>query len=250
MKRYFLFLLILAVYSLESPTLSTPAQSQRGPAGRWEGSVDLQYLKLGIILNLAQRADGVWTGNITIPSQGIKDSVLANVVVKGSAVSFATREVTGDPVYQGRLSEDSRSITGELTQSDRTFAFKLERRTETESSARQTYGLTPERGLAGQGIDGVWQADLDAGGVILRVVLKVKKASDGSFAAHVDSPDQGVTDMLVDRIAVRDHSLQFEIKRIKASYAGTVSQDGSEISGQWDQNGIPLPLILRRLARH
>jgi hypothetical protein len=55
--------------------------------------------------------------------------------------------------------------------------------------------------------------------------------------------------MLVDSIALEDKSLRFEMKRLRASYEGKLSQDGSEISGQWGQQGIQLPLTFRRLAQ-
>jgi uncharacterized protein len=247
MNRFFLFLIILTLFLPWSPSL-TLAQNQPDPAGRWEGSVDLPFMKLGIIVGLSQKADGTWTGAITIPSQGLNDSALGSISVSGSAVSFAMPGVPGDPVYKARLSQDSRVISGELTQSGRTFPFKLERRTEAESAALQTYGATPEKGLPGQGMEGYWQGTLDVGGS-LRLVLKVRKASDESLTAQIDSPDQRITDMLVDSIALKDKSLRFELKRLRASYEGRLSQDGSEITGHWEQQGNQLPLTFRRLAQ-
>ncbi|MEW6730842.1 MAG: hypothetical protein AB1489_05870 [Acidobacteriota bacterium] len=246
MYRYFLLLIALTLSLPWSPSL-TLAQKQPSPAGHWEGSIDLQFMKLGIIVSLSQKTDGAWEGMITIPSQVLKDSALGNVSVNGSAVSFTMPEVPGDPIYKAKLSEDGRMISGELTQSGRTFPFKLERQTEAEAAARQTYGVTPEKGRPGQGIEGYWQGTLNASGG-LRLVLKIRKASDESLAAQVDSPDQKITDLLVDNITLKDKSLHFEIKRVRASYQGTLSQDGSEISGQWEQQGVQLPLTFRRLA--
>jgi hypothetical protein len=247
MKRCFLFLITLML-SLPWSSSLTLAQNQPSPSGRWEGSVDLQSMNLGIIVGLSQKADGTWTGTITIPSQGLKDSALGDVSVSSSTVSFTIPGVPGDPIFKAKLSEDRRMITGELIQSGQTFPFKLERRTEAESAARQAYGATPEKGLAGQGIEGSWQGTVDAGGG-LRVVLKVRKASDESFAAQIDSPDQGITDLLVDSVTLKDKSLSFEVKTLSASYEGTLSKDGSEISGQWKQQGVQVPLIFKRLAQ-
>jgi hypothetical protein len=247
MNRYFLLLITLMLCLPWSSPL-VQAQNQPGPTGRWEGSIDLQFMKLGIIVGLSQKADGAWTGTITIPSQGLKDSALGNVLVSNSSVSFAMPGVPGDPIYKAKLSEDSRMISGEFTQSGRTFSFKLERRTEAESATRQTYRATPEQGLPGQGIEGYWQGTVEAGSS-LRLVLKIRKGADESLTAQVDSPDQSITDMLVDSITLKDKSLRFEMKRLKASYEGTLSQDGSEISGQWEQQGIQLPLTFKRLAQ-
>ena len=247
MKRNLLFLMILILNLAWSCPL-TLAQDQGGAAGRWEGTVDLQDLKLQMVVTLTQNADSVWAGTITLPSHGIKDLALVNISVKRPVVSFGVSKVAGNPVYEGKLSDEGGSILGELTQSGQTFPFRLERRTLAESSAQQPYGPTPATGHPGQGIEGVWQGTLDAGGVSLRVVLRVKKAADGSFSVLADSPDQGVADLLVNGIAVKTQSVNFVIKRLSVNYAGTLSRDGSEMSGQWEQNGSSLPLIFRRLA--
>jgi uncharacterized protein len=247
MNRCFL-LLITLMLALPWPHSSTLAQNQAGPAGRWEGSVDLQFMKLGIIVGLSQKADGAWTGTISIPSQGLKDSALGDVSLSGSAISFAMPGIPGEPIYKARLAADNRMISGELTQSGRSFPFKLERRTEAESAALQSYGATPAKGRPGQGIEGDWQGTLEAGGG-LRLVLKVRKASDQLWAALVDSPDQRLTDLVVDTIGLKEQSLRFEMKRLGASYEGKLSQDGSEISGQWQQQSVQLPLSFRRLAQ-
>jgi uncharacterized protein len=247
MSRCFLMLITLMLSLLWSSPL-TAAQNQSSPAGRWEGSVDLQFMKLGIIVGFSQKADGIWTGTITIPSQGLKDSTLGNISISSSAVSFAMPGVPGEPIYKAKLSEDKQVISGELTQSGRTFPFKLEHRTEAESAARQIYRATPEKGLPGQGVEGYWQGTIDLSSGA-RLVLKIRKASDESLAAQVDSPDQSLSDLLVDSITLKDQSLHFEMKRLKASYEGKLSQDGSEISGQWEQQGIQLPLTFKRLAQ-
>jgi uncharacterized protein len=246
MNRFFLFLITLTLCLSWSSSM-TRAQNQPGPAGRWEGSVDLQFMKLGIIVGLSQKADGSWAGTISIPSQGLNDSALGNVSVNGSAVSFAMPGVQGEPIYKAKLSDNRHMISGELTQSGRTFSFKLERRTEAESAALQTYRATPEKGLPGQGIEGHWQGTLEGTG--LRLVIKVRKAPDESLSAQLDSPDQSITDMLVDTIALKDKSLRFELKRLRATFEGKLSQEGSEISGHWEQQGTQLPLTFRRLTQ-
>lgn len=247
MKRCFL-LLITVMLSLVWSSSLTMAQKQAGPAGRWEGSIDMQFMKMDIIVSLSQKADGTWAGTISIPAQGFNDSALSNVSVNGSIVSFAMPGVAGDPVYKAKLSEDGQMLSGEITQAGRTATFKLERRTEAESAARQMYSATPEKGLPGQSIEGSWQGTLDAGGG-LRIVIKIKKASDDSLTARLDSPDQKITDLLVDATTFKDKSLHFELTRLNAGYEGKMSQDGSEISGHWEQQGVQLPLTFKRLAQ-
>ena len=250
MKRTRLLLLALAVLSMAWPSPGN-GQSQTSAVGHWEGTVDLQGNKLDFSVDIVQGREGAVSGIISFPSQNIKASPLINVVAKGADVSFAMQGIPGDPSFKGKLSDDGKMITGDLTQAGTTFQFKLERKGEAKSELpwQQGYGPTPSKGVPGQGIEGRWQGTLDAGGMSLRVVLKVTKATDGSYTARVDSPDQSVPDMVVDSITLNDKSVAFEMKAISGSYKGTMSADGSEVVGEWMQGAGSLPLTLKRLEK-
>ena len=47
-------------------------------------------------------------------------------------------------------------------------------------------------------------------------------------------------DLPVDVITLRDSVLRFEMKRLGASYSGTLDTDASEIAGEWQQSGASL----------
>jgi hypothetical protein len=236
-------LVMISMFALLSSTSFAFAQ-QTSPAARFEGSVDLPFMKLGIIVTL-QKTGANWTGTINIPSQAYNDAV--DVLIENSDVTIKMRGVPGDPIYKGKFSEDGRLIAGDLTQSGRKFPFTIERLSEAESAARQKYGATPEKGQPGESMEGNWQGTIAAAN--LRLVLKLSKATDGSLSAKLDSPDQGTSDLQVDTVALKEKTLRFEIKRLGASFEGTLSQDGSELSGTWEQQGAQLPLILKRLGK-
>ena len=99
---------------------------------------------------------------------------------------------------------------------------------------------------SGRPLEGIWQGALDAGSIKLRLVLKISKAQDGSFAATFDSIDQGASGIPVSSIIYKDRSVSFELKSAGGSYEGTMSEDGSEITGRWKQGGAVLPLTFRR----
>jgi pimeloyl-ACP methyl ester carboxylesterase len=92
----------------------------------------------------------------------------------------------------------------------------------------------------------VWEGVLDVGAAKLRLVLKISKADDGTLSAAIDSPDQGAENLPVDAVVRTGSSLHFEMSVINASYDGTTSADGSEISGVWKQGGRQWPLVFRR----
>jgi enterochelin esterase-like enzyme len=96
-----------------------------------------------------------------------------------------------------------------------------------------------------QGIQGVWQATINAGAINLKLVVKLSQATDGTFFGRMDSPDQGAMDIPLDSVTFKDGSLHFEIIENNITYEGTLSKDGSEITGQFIQGGA-MPLSFKR----
>lgn len=100
---------------------------------------------------------------------------------------------------------------------------------------------------ATSGVEGNWQGALDVGAFKLRLVLKIAKTADGQLKATVDSLDQSAKDLVVDTISFQDGTLKFEMKALSASYVGTLSKDGTELTGQFTQGGV-LPLDFKRVT--
>ena len=97
------------------------------------------------------------------------------------------------------------------------------------------------------GVEGNWQGALEVSGFKLRLVLKISKTADGKLKATVDSLDQSAKDLVVDTITFQDNTLQFEMKALHASYVGTLSKDGTQLTGQFTQGGV-LPLDFKRVT--
>ncbi len=96
--------------------------------------------------------------------------------------------------------------------------------------------------------DGDWKGTLEAAGTKLDLVLHIN-TKDGALAAMLDSPDQGATGLPIDSINVTGKSLKFEMKSLGANYEGVFSADGSQIEGQFSQQGLRLPLTFKRIAK-
>ena len=247
MKRTFLsFLTTLSLLILWSPC-SALAQNRSNAAGHWEGSVDARGIKLIVNLDLAQKENSAWHGTMTMLAQGIKDAALGSLTVDSSAITFNASGGAGELAFKGKLSEDSQIISGEMTQSGRTYPFKLERKASSKS-AQTAASQSPDKGVPGQGLEGNWQGTLDAGGMSLRLMVKAVKAADGTFTGKLDSPDQGVMELPLANVTLKDKAVRFEIGMVGGVYEGTLNQDGSEISGQWQQGGVSLPLTFKRRA--
>lgn len=99
-----------------------------------------------------------------------------------------------------------------------------------------------------QALQEIWQGALDVGGIRLRLVLKISKNPDGTLKATLDSVDQGAMNLSVDSIAIEDKTMRFTMKSIGGSYEGTLSEDGTEVTGIWTQSGQSLPLAFKRVT--
>ena len=97
------------------------------------------------------------------------------------------------------------------------------------------------------GIEGNWQGTLDVGVAKLRLILKISKAADGKLTATMDSLDQSANDLAVDSISFQDGTLKFEMKRLSASYVGTLNKEGNQLTGQFTQSNT-IPLDFKRVT--
>ena len=243
MKQFFLSIAI-AVTLLAAPAISTSqTQNQPSAAGHWEGTIDVPGTALEIAVDLTRGNNGSWKAIIAIPSQNIKDFPLANVKVDGANIAFEMSGSPGVPTFTGKLSADGKTITGELSQAGQPFPFKLERKGDTKLSAADP--PAPSIKVSAD-VEGNWQGTMDAGGTLLRLILKITKTADGSFTASLDSPDQGNAGLPINAMTTTADSLTFEMKYIGASYQGKFNKERTEVAGTWEQGGASFPLTLKR----
>ncbi len=98
-------------------------------------------------------------------------------------------------------------------------------------------------------IEGIWEGKLQVPGTELRIVYCITTTPEGKLIASMDSPDQGVTGIPVDKVIFKDRSLRLEIKLISGFFEGKMSEDFSLIEGSWQQSGVSFPLVLHRIEK-
>ncbi len=97
----------------------------------------------------------------------------------------------------------------------------------------------------GPGLEGTWEGVL---GGRLHLVVTIHKTSNGELAGLMDSTDQHAT-LPIEKAAQDGSQVRFEVSRVGGVYQGTMTTDGSEISGSWTQTGVPeQPLSFKRTA--
>ncbi len=94
-------------------------------------------------------------------------------------------------------------------------------------------------------IAGIWLGTVKIPTGEIRIVFKISKNAQGSISATMDSPDQGATDIPVNKVSFKNNKLTLDVQLIMGSYEGTLKPDGT-IDGQLKQSGASLPLALKR----
>ena len=97
--------------------------------------------------------------------------------------------------------------------------------------------------------ESIWEGKLKIQSTSLRLVLKIYKKADGSIGGFVDSPDQGAKDIPVGSVSVTEDSLKFAIPALRASYNGRIDKTGMNVSGNFKQAALDVPLELQKVDK-
>jgi len=220
---YFLLTVLLAIPML--------AQAPQNLAGDWQGSLNTGAGTLPLVLHL-NAVDNKLTATLDSPAQGAYGLAGSNTQLSGAKLSFEVPSVHGS--YSGTVSSDGKTITGTWNQGQPLkLVFKLAA-TDTESAQ-----------VKASPIDGDWTGTLHAGDISLRLVFHFHAAPGGKISCSLDSLDQGALGIACSDVKLSGQKLTLEVPSVHGSYYGTLSSDGTQLSGTWSQ-GQPLPLYLTR----
>jgi len=225
----FLFLL--------TPVLALAATN---PSGRWEGKLSTPNGDLTMIFNIHQNGEK-WVGEVDVPEQHVSEFPLKEVKVDGAAVGLSLAG-PGDPRFDGNLSKDGKSLSGNFSQGGGVIPLTLEWKAEPKAVT------PPSNSGEVQVLEGVWEGALDAGGQQLRLRFHFNKNADGSITGTIDSLDQGADGIPINNIARTGDSVKMDVKMIGGSYQATMDKDAATLTGTWSQGGGEMPLVLKRKA--
>ena len=217
---------LMAVCVLAQLPLHARAQAVSSLAGDYAGVLGPLHLKL----HLAVDATGGITGTLDSPDQGAIGLPCADFKVSGHALAFTVPSVHGS--WKGEVSADRRALAGTWDQGNpMPLTFK-----------RYTFvpAARPSRA------DGVWLGALATGSASLRLQLHVKSDSKGREFCSLDSLDQHAMGLECANAVLEGDALSFDVPAVGGHYAGTLSADGSSLTGEWSQHGNSLPLTLTR----
>jgi len=217
------------------------AQPGASPAGHWEGTIQAANQAVEFSADLAKNPAGVWIGSLSIPMANAIGLPLTDISVQDNAVHFAIAEFPGKPSFEGRLSADANELTGNSVSPNGAVPFKLQRKGEANVKLP-----TPSTAMSAD-FEGTWNGTIDAGQAVLRVVVKLSRAADGSAAGSMISVDQGGQEIPMSTVTIQAKQLQFEMRAVGGAFRGTLGANG-EIVGTFTQGPASLPVALKRAS--
>lgn len=229
-------LLLVALIVSSSVMLAQPAA---GPSGHWEGTLQIPGQELKIEIDLALKGEK-WEGTIAIPAQNLKGFPLAAITVKGDSVSFALNGVPGNPQFNGALSKDAKSLSGQYTQGGGTIPFAVTR------TGDAKFEPLPKSTPITKELEGSWEGSLDVNGTILRLVVKLSNGPDGVATGTLVSVDQGGVELPVVAVVQTGSHLKLVVPAVAGTYEGDLKE--GQLTGTWTQGPGNLPLVFKRPA--
>jgi uncharacterized protein (TIGR03435 family) len=97
-----------------------------------------------------------------------------------------------------------------------------------------------------QDLGGTWQGTLSTPNGQIRIVLRVTRAADGSFAGQLFSIDQGAQPRTMSAISLDGRVVRWKVDALSATYEGTLTSDGNAMNGAVTQIAAPQTLNLVR----
>jgi hypothetical protein len=215
-----------------------PLCAQDPMRGHWTGSVELPNQTLGMEVDLDKKPNG-WVGSIAIPAQNASGIPLDAITFNAGKCSFRMKGAPGAPTFEGSLSADGKTMTGNLTQGPGSFPFKF-----TRAGDPKVDEAKASPALAAPFL-GTWEGKLDEPN--LRLVLKMSNDAGGAQAVLI-SVDQGGAEIPVTTIEQKDTKLTLTVNMVGGKYEAEINKEGTELTGTWSQGGGNLPLKLKKAA--
>jgi hypothetical protein len=231
-------MLVLAVLLLVTAS-SLRAQTAADPSGHWEGTIQMQpNMEVKIEIDLAKNSKGDLAGTFGQPAQQVKGIPLSTVAAEGRSVRFAVKTGPEAATFQGLLSADGTSISGDAAQAGYSVPFTLTR------SGDARIAAVPKNAAIGKELEGTWSGTLDVNGERMRLIVKMANRPDGTAAGTVVSPDGSGVEI---PIAITQHAsnVNVDVPSVGAAFAGVLNAAGTEMSGTWTQQGSALPVTFR-----
>jgi hypothetical protein len=237
MRLSHLMLLFALLFAALAPA---PKDQATGLAGHWEGKIQMPEREVAFAVDVAPGAGGGWIGSLSVAGSPSIDVPLDSITVSGGAVKF-TAALPGTTNFEGTISADATTLTGKVANHEGAVPFQLARNGEPRVK------LPPPSSPSSKEFEGRWEGVVDAGGTLMRMVLQISPAPDGTARATLINLDKGNVEIPASTVTIQGKQLDLEIRLVGGTYRGTLGASG-EIAGELAQQSVRLPLTFKRQA--
>jgi hypothetical protein len=241
MQGRYLASTIAALLFIASPRVR--AQAPVDVSGHWEGAIRVPGREIAIEIDFGKDERGALIGAFNNPAENLSGFPLSNVGVDGRSVRFELVAGAGGGPFKGVVSPDGKTIEGDFTattpQGPVALPIALKRTGEARIEA------PPINAPVGKDFEGAWQGSIDVNGNTIAVALTLTNHPDGTSTGTA-SASGGNALIPITTISQQGRSLTLEMKIIGGVYKGTLSTDGFELTGTWQQGSFEASLTFHR----
>jgi hypothetical protein len=208
--------------------------------GHWEGAIHAAANDFTVAVDLARDDAGQLVGTFSNAAQRINGLPLWSASVDGRLVKLEIKSAgPAIQTFDGRLSPDGRTITGQFLVDVYAMPFELER----TGAAR--IAAPPRSAAVDAKLAGSWAGTLELAGQALPLALTLTNHPDqtatGAWAAG-GAPLSAVS------IAVDGRNVSLTSAVTPTTFTGTVNEAGTELSGTLTERGVGRPVVFARAA--
>jgi hypothetical protein len=216
------------------------AFAQSGPAGHWEGTVQLPDRDLQIVVDLAKDGKGAWIGTFAQTSQGVKNVPLADIRIDDKSAKFRISAGGANaPEFDCAL-ESPTAMRCTLTTPGGSVTSSMKRTGDAKVE------LPKSSPAVGPELEGNWEGSVETPNGALRLAVHLKNQPDKTVKGTMDSLDQNAMDLPLNDIVQKGSAVEFQLSLVNGAYKGTLNKDATLLEGEWSQGGASLPLTLKK----
>ena len=219
--------------------------AHRGPAdlqGAWEGALQVQTVKLRLVLKIQQAPDGSCTATMDSVDQGAAGIPVRSLTLSNDTVHADLGQLRA--AYDARLNAAATEMTGQWRQAGQSFPLVL-KRTATPSAIATSLPTNAYAPRADAPLQGYWRGTLNADGTPLRLAFQITADAPGKYRGSLNSIDQGAKNIPATTVEFADGTARIAVDSIDGEYQGTLKND-AELDGRWLQGGKEFRLTLQR----
>jgi uncharacterized protein len=218
-----------------------PAFAQSGPAGHWEGTIQLPDREIQVTVDLVKGENGAWAGTFNQSTLSVRDLPLTEIQADDKRAKFRLVAGASSPDFDCRL-EGPTEMKCAITTPEGSITAGLKRTGEAKAN------LVKASPAVSAELQGNWEGAVETPNGPFRIAVHFKNQPDKTVTATLDSLDQGSTGLPLSDVVQKGLAVEFQLRLVSGAFKGALNQEGTQLTGDWSQSGASMPLTLKKAA--